>query len=158
VDVVGSADVAVVVLVPGMGDDVQALKAGIMEIADIFVVNKSDRDGADRTVAEIESLQSLQTLKDGDWKAPVLRTVATTGAGVDELVAEIERFRARSPQLLATRRHNRAAAQLRAILAERLMKRVDRQVAGTAMEALITRIATRAIDPYSAADDILQRT
>jgi LAO/AO transport system kinase len=158
VDVVRAADVAVVVLVPGMGDDVQALKAGIMEIADIFVVNKSDRDGADRTVAEIESLQSLQTFSDADWKPPVLRTVATTGAGLDELVAGLERFRTRSPDLLAARRHDRAAAQLRAILAERLMKRIDRDVAGTVMEQLINRIAARAIDPYSAADDILKRT
>jgi LAO/AO transport system kinase len=158
VEIVRAADVAVVVLVPGMGDDVQALKAGIMEIADIFVVNKSDREGADRTVAEIEALQSLQTLTDAGWKAPVLRTVATTGAGLDELVAEIERFLASAPQLLAARRHDRAAAQLRAVLAERLMKRIDREVTGTMMEQFINRIATHAIDPYSAADDILKRT
>jgi LAO/AO transport system kinase len=158
VDIVRTADVAVVVLVPGMGDEVQALKAGIMEIADIFVVNKADRDGADRTVAEIESLLSLHSFADADWKPPVLRTVATTGEGLDELVAAIDRFRARSTDLLASRRRGRAAAQLRAILADRLMKRVDRDVAGTAMEQLVDRIAARATDPYSAADDILART
>ena len=156
VDIVRTADVAVVVLVPGMGDEVQALKAGIMEIADIFVVNKADRDGADRTVAEIESLLSLQTFTEADWKPPVLRTVATTGAGLDELIAALDQFRARSAELLASRRRDRAATQLRAILADRLMKRVDREVAGAAMEQLIDRIATRATDPYSAADDILK--
>jgi LAO/AO transport system kinase len=158
VDIVRTADVAVVVLVPGMGDEVQALKAGIMEIADIFVVNKADRDGADRTVADIEALLSLQIFDAGDWRPPVLRTVATTGAGVDELAAALDRFRARSVEQLASRRRGRAAAQLRAILADRMMKRVDGEVSGTAMEQLIDRIATRATDPYTAADDILKRT
>jgi LAO/AO transport system kinase len=157
VDIVRTADVAVVVLVPGMGDDVQALKAGIMEIADIFVVNKADRDGADRTAAEIESLLSLQTFSETEWKPPVLRTVATTGEGLDELAAALEQFRARSEAVLASRRHGRAASQLRAILAHRLMQRVDREVAGTAMEQLIERIAMRATDPYTAADEILAR-
>ena len=108
VDIVRTADVSVVVLVPGMGDEVQALKAGIMEIADIFVVNKSDRDGADRTVAEIESLLSLQTFKEGEWKPPIVRTEATTGAGVDELVEAIGRFRGHSRSRLAARRRERA--------------------------------------------------
>jgi LAO/AO transport system kinase len=158
VDIVRTADVAVVVLVPGMGDEVQALKAGIMEIADIFVVNKSDRAGAERTVAEIESLQSLQTFKEADWKPPIVRAVATTGAGLDELVETLDRFRSRAPDVLASRRRDRAAAQLRAILADRLMKRVDAGVAGVAMEQLIDRIARRATDPYSAADELLERT
>jgi LAO/AO transport system kinase len=157
VDIVRTADVAVVVLVPGMGDDVQALKAGIMEIADIFVVNKADRDGADRTVAEVESLLSLQTFAEADWKPPVLRTVATTGAGVDDLTEALDRFRTRAAALLDARRHGRAAAQLRAILADRLMQRVDREVTRTVMEQLIDRIATRATDPYSAAEEILTK-
>ena len=158
VDIVRTADVAIVVLVPGMGDDVQAMKAGIMEIADIFVVNKSDRDGADRTVAEIESLLSLQTFKDGDWKPPIVRTIATTGAGLDEVVETLDRFRAHSAAVLALRRHDRAAAQLRGILAERMMKRVDAGVARVAMEQAVHRIVARITDPYSAADEILERT
>ncbi|HTL00665.1 MAG TPA: methylmalonyl Co-A mutase-associated GTPase MeaB [Vicinamibacterales bacterium] len=157
VDIVRTADVAVVVLVPGMGDDVQALKAGIMEIADIFVVNKADRDGADRAVAEVEALLSLQTFAEADWKPPVLRTVATTGAGLDDLTEALDRFRTRAAALLDARRHGRAAAQLRAILAHRLMQRVDREVTGTVMEQLIDRIATRATDPYSAAEEILAK-
>ena len=78
---------------PGAGDEVQALKAGIMEIADIFVVNKADREGADRTVASIEALLSLQTFGPGDWRPPIVKTEATTGKGVAELLEAIERFR-----------------------------------------------------------------
>ncbi len=94
VDIVRTADIAIVTVVPGAGDDVQALKAGIMEIADIFVVNKADREGADRTAASIEAMLSLEEWPSGAWRPPVLRTVATTGAGVPELVATIDRFRA----------------------------------------------------------------
>ena len=82
VDIVRTADVSVVTLVPGTGDEVQALKAGIMEIADIFVVNKADREGADRTAASIEAMLSLEQWGEGAWRPPVMRTVATTGAGV----------------------------------------------------------------------------
>src|SRR4051812_42222243 len=156
VDIVRTADVVIVVLVPGMGDEVQALKAGIMEIADIFVVNKSDREGGDRTVAEIDGLLSLQTYKDSDWKPPVIRTVATTGVGLDELVETLDRFRAHSASALAQRRRGRAAAQLRRILADQLMKRVDGTVAAAAMDELIDRIASRETDPYSAAEQILR--
>lgn len=91
IDIVRLADVTVVVLVPGMGDDVQSLKAGIMEIADIFVVNKSDREGADRVEKEIRAMQSLAA-RHGDWVPPIVRTVATTGAGVTELGAAIGEF------------------------------------------------------------------
>ena len=91
IDIARLADVTVVVLVPGMGDDVQSLKAGIMEIADIFVVNKSDRDGADRIEKEVRSLQSL-TAEHGSWIPPVIRTIATTGAGIEELDQALDQF------------------------------------------------------------------
>src|SRR5213592_739773 len=94
VDIVRTADVSIVVLVPGAGDDVQALKAGIMEIADIFVVNKADRDGADRTIASIEALLSLQSFGADEWRPPIVRTTATTGEGLGDLVAALDRFRA----------------------------------------------------------------
>src|SRR5205814_9089072 len=87
VDIIRTADVSIVTLVPGTGDDVQALKAGIMEIADIFVVNKADREGADRLVAAIQSNLMLQTFEPGEWQAPILKTIATNGTGVPELVA-----------------------------------------------------------------------
>lgn len=91
IDIARLADVTVVVLVPGMGDDVQSLKAGIMEIADIFVVNKSDRDGADRVEKEVRSLQSLAA-EHGSWIPPVIRTIATTGAGIEELDQALNQF------------------------------------------------------------------
>ena len=93
VEIVRTADASVVTIVPGTGDEVQALKAGLMEIADIFVVNKADRDGADRAVAEIESMLTLKEYAPGSWRPPVLMTRATTGEGVRELLEAIERFR-----------------------------------------------------------------
>ena len=91
IDIARLADMTVVVLVPGMGDDVQSLKAGIMEIADIFVVNKSDRDGADRVEKEVRSMQSLAA-EHGSWIPPVIRTIATTGAGIEELDQALDQF------------------------------------------------------------------
>ena len=91
IDIVRLADVTVVVLVPGMGDDVQSLKAGIMEIADIFVVNKSDRDGADHVEKEVRAMQSLAA-EHGSWIPPVVRTIATTGAGIEELGQAVDQF------------------------------------------------------------------
>ena len=93
VDIVRTADVSLVTIVPGAGDEVQALKAGIMEIADIFVVNKADREGADRTVASIEALLSLQSFGPQEWRPPIVKTEATTGRGLPELFDAIERFR-----------------------------------------------------------------
>src|SRR6185503_7931130 len=93
VDIIRTADISIVTLVPGAGDDVQALKAGIMEIADIFVVNKADREGADRVVTEVEANLALRAYGSGEWRPPILKTIATTGAGVAELAAAIERFR-----------------------------------------------------------------
>jgi LAO/AO transport system kinase len=156
VDVVRTADVCIVVVVPGMGDDVQALKAGIMEIADIFAVNKADREGADRTVAEIESLLGLRSYAESEWRPVIVRTQATTGEGVDQLDAAITRFRNHSTAALEIRRRQRAETQLRAIVTDRLMKRVDASVSAEGMTRLVDRIARRAIDPYSAAAEILE--
>ncbi len=154
VEIARTADVSVVVLVPGMGDDVQALKAGVMEIADIFVVNKSDREGADRTVAEIESLLGLHMYAEGEWRPIIVQTQATTGQGVDDLIGAIERFRGQSSNV-ESRRRSRAAAQLHSIVAAKLMRHVESRVPAAAMEGLIDRIAARTIDPYTAADEVL---
>ena len=154
VEIARTADVSVVVLVPGMGDEVQALKAGVMEIADIFVVNKADRDGADRTVAEIESLLGLHTYRDGEWRPTVVRTEATTGRGLDDLVDHITRFRTQSPNL-ESRRRTRAHTQLRAILVARLLEQVESGVSELEMGSLVDRIMARTIDPYSAVDEVL---
>jgi len=96
VEIVRTADISIVTLVPGAGDDVQALKAGIMEIADVFVVKQIDRDGADRLVSAVESNLSLHEYGPGQWRPPIVRTVATTGEGVPELVEAIRRFREHS--------------------------------------------------------------
>jgi LAO/AO transport system kinase len=154
VEIARTADVSVVVLVPGMGDDVQALKAGVMEIADIFVVNKVDREGADRTVAEIESVLSLHTYGEGEWRPPIVRTQATSGEGLDTLVDTIARFLEQSQQI-ATRRRARAEGQLRSIVAAKLLQQVESRVSAIEMNTLIDRIATRHIDPYTAAGELL---
>ena len=110
VDIIRTADVSIVTLVPGTGDEVQALKAGIMEIADIFVVNKADREGADRLVAAVEANLALHTYRRGEWRPPIVKTVATTGAGVAELVAAIERFRAHAADTQVDAAARRAAS------------------------------------------------
>jgi LAO/AO transport system kinase len=154
VEIVRTADVCIVVLVPGMGDDVQAMKAGIMEIADIFVVNKADRDGADRSVAEIESLLGLHPYKEGEWRPPIVRTQATTREGIQELDATIARFRSHSG-LLDARRRQRAEAQLRSILAERLMLRVESALKVMDLNQIVDSIVARTTDAHSAAAAIL---
>jgi LAO/AO transport system kinase len=158
VDIVRTADVSIVTLVPGTGDDVQALKAGIMEIADLFVVNKADRDGADRTVASIESLLALEAYPPEAWRPPILKTQATSGAGVPELLDAIERFRARPSQDADARRRTRSEFRLRELLADRFLDYVAREVLGNGeFAALLERIADRAVDPYSAANEIINR-
>jgi LAO/AO transport system kinase len=159
VDIVRTADISIVTLVPGAGDEVQALKAGIMEIADIFVVNKADREGADRTVASVEALLSLDAYDGGRWRPPIVKTEATTGKGVPELVAEIERFRAHTEATLGARRRARAEFRLQELLAHRFVQHVHERVlqAGEFKE-LLDRIASRETDPYSAVDDIINRS
>jgi LAO/AO transport system kinase len=155
VDIVRTADVSVVVLVPGAGDDVQALKAGIMEIADIFVVNKADREGADRVVQSVSANLSLQTFTPGDWRPPVLKTVASEGTGVPELWAEIGRFRAYAGDHRASRRRERHHVRLRELLARRLLAHVDQSLPPGECERAVDRIDALEIDPYSAADALV---
>jgi LAO/AO transport system kinase len=158
IDIVRTADVSVVTLVPGAGDEVQALKAGIMEIADIFVVNKADREGADRTVASIEANLSLQTFAPGEWRPPTVKTEATAGRGVAELLDAIERFRAHTAASQGARRRARAEYRLRELLAQRFVQHVERRVLSDGeFERILDRIAAREIDPYTAVDEILKR-
>jgi LAO/AO transport system kinase len=154
VEIARTADMSMLVLVPGMGDDVQALKAGVMEIADLFVVNKADRDGADRTVADVEALLSLHEYRDDDWRPPVVRTTATEGDGLDGVIRAVERFRDRAP-IIEARRRSRATAQLHAIVAERLRQRAESLAPAGALDRLVAEIASGALDPYSAADAVL---
>ena len=151
VDIVRTADVSIVMLVPGTGDDVQALKAGIMEIADIFVVNKADREGADRLVSAIESNLSLHAYAAEQWRPPILKTVATTGEGVPELVEAIDAFRAHSASTNVSRRRERNESRLREIISARLLSMLEHEV----VTAMADRVAAGEIDPYSAADELV---
>jgi LAO/AO transport system kinase len=158
IDIVRTADVSIVTLVPGAGDEVQALKAGIMEIADIFVVNKADRDGADRTIASIEALLSLDSYTGGRWRPPIVKTEATTGKGVPELVAEIERFRAHTSATLGERRRARAEFRVKELMAHRFVQHVgDKVLFPGEFETLLDGIASRETDPYSVVDGIFGR-
>jgi LAO/AO transport system kinase len=158
VDIVRTADVSVVTLVPGTGDDVQALKAGIMEIADIFVVNKADREGADRTVASIQAMLSLESFEGGRWRPPIVKTEATTGRGVRELVDAIALFREHTAASLGERRRARAEFRVRELLAHRFVQHVEERVlAEGEFEGLMDQIAARETDPYSVVDGILGR-
>jgi LAO/AO transport system kinase len=157
VDIVRTADVCVVMLVPGTGDEVQALKAGIMEIADIFVVNKADREGADRTVAAVESTLALQDFPPGSWRPPVLKTEATRGVGVGDLLAAMTMFRERGATALGDRRRARHEFRLKELIGSAFMRRVETALEPGELQDILDRIAARSIDPYTAADQILQR-
>jgi LAO/AO transport system kinase len=157
IDVVRLADVSVVTLVPGTGDDVQALKAGIMEIADVFVVNKADREGTDRMVSSIEAVLALQSVADGGWSIPVLKTEATRGVGVPELLAALDRFRDTATPLVAERRTARVRTQLRDHVTSLFLQRLDATVPDSEFEAVAGRIASRALDPRAAAATVLGR-
>ena len=158
VEIVGTADVSLVVLVPGLGDEVQALKAGIMEIADVFVVNKADRDGVDRVVAEIESMLSLAAV-DGEPPA-VVKTVATRDEGIAGLLEAVEAFhrRATDSGALAKKRRAQLRRQLEDAVRQRVMEHVFRRVvAPEELERTLERLAERAVDPFTAADGIVER-
>jgi LAO/AO transport system kinase len=158
VDIVRTADVSIVMLVPGTGDDVQALKAGIMEIADIFVINKADREGADRMVTAVESNLALQAYAEGEWRPPIIKTSATTGLGIAELWVAIEQFRTHTETARDRRVRARSAFRLRELLMHRFMEHLEKDVlAAGEFDEILARIAARKIDPYSAAAEILGR-
>ena len=158
VDIVRTADVSIVTLVPGTGDDVQALKAGIMEIADIFVVNKADREGADRLAAAIESTQALQAVAPGTWRPPILKTTATTAQGVPALLDTIWAFRAHAAPDRTSKRQEHSEARLREIVSRRLWDHLERQGGGAAeLRRLAGRVAAREVDPYTAAEALLRK-
>jgi len=158
VDIVRIADISVVILVPGAGDDVQALKAGIMEIADIFVINKADREGADRMVTAVESNLALQSFSEGTWRPPIVKTSATTGQGVADLWAAVEGFRRHSEGQREGRVRARSEFRLRELLTRRFLDHVEHEVlAPGEFDDVLARIAARQLDPYTAAAEILSR-
>jgi len=149
VEIARLADVTVLVLVPGMGDDVQSIKAGVMEIADIFVINKSDREGAERVESEILAMQSL-AMEHGAWTPPVIRTVATTGAGVAEMHAEIARYveHLRANDGLRIRRQSAWSQRLRQMAQRELLRVVERHTTPAAMEPYATAVLAGKTNPY----------
>ena len=157
VDVVRVADVVVLVLVPGMGDDIQTIKAGIMEIPDIFVLNKADRDGIDRLHADVKTMLSLlDTSVRGGAHPAILRTVAARGEGIPELSAAIDEFLAKAdPVAVAARRNDRSRERLLNLLRERILEWADGPSSGGTFDDLVAQVAGRALDPHTAADRLL---
>lgn len=158
VEIVKAADISVVVLVPGMGDDIQAIKAGIMEIGDIFVINKADREGVYATEKELQSLLSLSTRDDG-WNPPIIKTIATESQGLGDLAAAIELFEQTQKRSKINSERRRAIARWRVVelLRERLLESVissDRL--SSILEQLTDEVATRRRDPYSAVEEIMR--
>src|SRR6202046_482627 len=159
IEIVRLADCTIVVLMPGMGDDVQSLKAGLMEIADIFVLNKCDREGADRFEEQLRAMLTIAPERDG-WHPPVVRTIATENKGIAELAKEIERFRQHSlgQQNRRPREIGLWKQRLVELLEQRLMERViDAGVDDAMLASLAERISNRKIDPYAAVNEILTK-
>ncbi|HEX7552820.1 MAG TPA: methylmalonyl Co-A mutase-associated GTPase MeaB [Geothrix sp.] len=155
VDVVSCVQTCCVVLVPGMGDEIQAIKAGIMEVADLFVINKADRDGADQVEQEVEAMKSL-AMPQG-WDPPVLRTVAQQGEGVSELLVKLREHGQwlRDHGGLARKARERARLRFDSLLAEAALRRAKAQAGPERLEAALQGIADRTLDPYSAVAGIL---
>lgn len=157
VDIVTIADVTVVILVPGMGDDVQTIKAGIMEIADIFVINKSDRDGAERVEREIRAMQTL-ALRHDNWVPPIVKTVASEGTGITDVVEAIEKYREYLKQgnLGRNRRIENWRKRLTEMLRDALFQHVVTDYLGNGeAERFATEIAEHKRDPYSLVEQIV---
>ena len=158
VEIASLADTTLVLLAPGMGDAIQAVKAGILEIADVFVVNKADRPGADATYRDIQGMLSLGERGPEQWRPQVVRAVAVKGEGVDEVVAAIEKHRGwlASSGRLRARREARAAAEVEAIALGTLRARLGSLREGTALSDLAARVAAGRMDPYAAAEDLIK--
>ncbi|MCK2244869.1 MULTISPECIES: methylmalonyl Co-A mutase-associated GTPase MeaB [unclassified Crossiella] len=159
VEVVALADTTVVLLAPGMGDGIQAAKAGILEVADVFVVNKADRDGADATVRDLKYMISLgrKEIRGAMWRQPIIKTVASRAEGVPEVVTALLDHRVWMTEHgeLDQRRQRRAEAEIEAIALAELRSRLGDLRGGTALTDLGKRVAEGELDPYAAADELL---
>lgn len=159
VDIVRLADVTVVILVPGMGDDVQSIKAGIMEIADIFVINKSDHDGAERVEREIKALQSLAVHRDGDeWVPPIVKTVASEGKGIEELAAAIHSYEEHlhNNNLLLRRQTHNWEGRLIEMLRDSLLEKARASFSNEMLAQYASEIAAHKRDPYTTVEEIVK--
>ena len=171
VDVVRVADTVCLVTVPGLGDDIQAIKAGVLEIADVLVVNKADKPGADETARDLAQMLSLgPSVRPGPaspapgephsrWKPPIVRTSAQDGSGVEELVRAIDEHRewARTSGELALRRAGAARQEVEALLREALVKRLEARIGSERVSDAVARVAKRELDPYRAVEQLLDQ-
>ncbi|WP_436773117.1 methylmalonyl Co-A mutase-associated GTPase MeaB [Yinghuangia sp. YIM S09857] len=158
VEVASAADTTVVLLAPGMGDGIQAAKAGILEIGDVYVVNKADRDGAQTTARELNHMLSLGPSRaPGAWRPPILKTVASRGEGLDEVVEALEKHRAwtAADGTLEIRRRRRVRAEVEAIALAAVRERMAGPAGDRHADALAARVADGSLDPYAAADDLI---
>ncbi len=158
IDIVRLADITVVILVPGMGDDVQTIKAGIMEIADIFVINKSDREGAERVEREIRALQSLALRQDG-WTPPIVKTVASEGTGVDDLAEAIAGYVAylQKENLALKKSVQNWQERLVEMLRDVMLERARAQLGDGSLANLAAEVAEHKRDPYTLVEEIAAR-
>ena len=157
VEIAGLADTTVVLMAPGLGDGVQAAKAGILEIGDVYVVNKADRDGAEQVRRELRSMIALGDRPEGGWKPPIVLTVAQSGRGVDDVVAELERHRAWLEESgeLTRRRTRRAREEIEAIAVAALRDRWENVSGHDDLDALAEAVVAGEKDPYAAADELV---
>ncbi|MDT7624736.1 MAG: GTPase [Pseudonocardiales bacterium] len=161
IEVVSLADTTVVLLAPGMGDGIQAAKAGILEVADVFVVNKADRDGADQTVRDLRYMLSLGERREQDgstWKAPIVRTIASKGEGIDDVVDALDEHRdwmAKSGER-DRRRQRRAEAEIEAITLEQVRARIGDVRGSVNLPELAKRVVAGELDPYTASEELME--
>jgi LAO/AO transport system kinase len=158
VEIAAQADTSVVLLAPGMGDGIQAAKAGILEIGDVYVVNKADRDGADATARELNHMLGLgESRAPGDWRPPIVKTVAARGEGIGEVVEALEKHRAwmEAGGVLAERRARRAAGEIETIALTALRARIGDVHGDQHLAALAARVTEGTLDPYAAADELI---
>ena len=157
VEVIRVVDTVALVTVPGLGDDIQAIKAGVLEIADVLVVNKADRPGADETARDLAQMLTLGQPRT-DWKPPILRTVAATGEGIDDLVRAVDRHRewAAASGERDRRRADAARVEVEALLREALVRRLEERVGSDRVRRAVERVASREVDPYAAVEELLR--
>jgi LAO/AO transport system kinase len=157
VEIASLADTTLVLLAPGMGDAIQAVKAGILEIADIFVVNKADREGVDATVRDIQGMIALGDRQPGEWRPRVVRAIAAKAEGIGDVVNAIAEHRAYLDKTgeLRTRREERAAAEIEALVLGSLRNRIGRIRGGNSLGELAAKVAAGLLDPYTAAEELL---
>lgn len=155
VDIIREADTSLVVVVPGMGDDIQAIKAGILEIADIFVLNKTDREGADRTEKELSLMLELNMYDDNQWKPPITRTVARDGEGIDALMTLIQKHHEEVGRTLGNTERLRRETELH--MRELLEQAITATLQDTNNHPLLEEVGSGTLDPYTAAERLYQQ-